>query len=52
VTDRVDGLAAELAHALGNDVRRREDLRRQLVEQQVVMAKCAAPTRANEILLF
>jgi len=39
VPDRLDGLAAELSHALRDDIRRAEDLRRLIVEQQVVIAK-------------
>src|SRR5208282_4698604 len=39
VPDRLDGLAAELTHALRDDVRRTEDLCRLIVEQQVVIAK-------------
>src|SRR5262245_8635533 len=50
IADRTDRCPADLAGALGNCVGHGEDLRRLLVEQQVVIAKMAAAHVAVKIL--
>jgi hypothetical protein len=50
MADRADGIAAELAHALGDHVGHGIDLRRLIVEQQVIVAEMRARYVPVEIL--